>query len=261
MAIKIQGTSVISDARELQNIAAVDANTVATLQAAGLGGGGGGSGSFNTAISGAIGYAITDSLADAYITPATAGKRYIVHSIHVTNIGVVSADVTGEFTGTTYANTTIATTVPVPVGSSVELLKKPKILQPSDTIQLLSSVATTLHSTIVIEESDETEYFGSGIDLTTAVTFTTLHTATANSIIESVLLSNDDGINDVKARVVWTSGADAIQGYFAYDLIVPADATIEVLEQPKFLENGFKVRVYANVGDRLESVIAGKVIA
>lgn len=222
--------------------------------------GGGGSGLFNTSISSATGFQITTSLANAFAAPATAGKRYIVHSIHVTNIGVVSADVTGEFTGTTYTNTTFATTVPVPVGSAVELLKKPKIMQPSDAIRLLSSVATTLHATIIIEESDDITYFGSGLDLTAAATLTTLHTTTANSIIESVLLSNDDGVNDVITRVIWTNAADAIQGYYAFDLIVPADATIEVLEQPKFLPNGFKVRVYANQADRVEAIIAGKAV-
>jgi hypothetical protein len=74
------------------------------------------------------------------------------------------------------------------------------------------------------------------------------------------LLSNDNGTNDVKARVVWTDGSNNIQGYFAYDMVVPADATVEVLEQPKFLQNGYKVRVEANQADRLEAVIAGKVI-
>jgi len=220
---------------------------------------GGGSGLFNTSISSSTGYAITTSMATAYAADATAGKRYIVHSIHVTNIGTVSADVTGQFSGTNYSNITFGHTVPVPVGSSVELLKKPKVLQPSDLIELQSSVTDTLHATIVIEEVDGEELFGEGVDVVLSATFTDLHTATADSVLESVLLSNDDGVNDLKARVVWTDGADVIQGYFAYDLIVPADAIVEVLEQPKFLPNGFKVRVYSNVADRLEAMIAGKV--
>jgi hypothetical protein len=259
MAIKISGTTVINDSRELQNIATVDANTVATLQAAGLGGGG--SGLFNTSISSATGYAITTSMATAYTAAATAGKTYIVHSIHITNIdGTNSADVSGQFSGTTYANTSFAHTVPVPAGSSVEMLKKPKVLQPDDLIQLEASAASDLHATVIIEEVDGTELFGKGVDITASATFTDLHTATANSVLESVLLSNDDGVNDLKARVVWTDGSDAIQGYFAYDLIVPADATIEVLEQPKFLPSGFKIRVYSNVADRLEAMIAGKTV-
>jgi hypothetical protein len=169
--------------------------------------------------------------------------------------------VTGQFSGTTYSNITFGDTVPLPYGSSVELLKKPKILQPDDLIQLQASVTATLHATVTLEEASDTKYFGEGIDLTAAATFTTLHTATAASVIESVLLSNDDsGEFDVQARVVWTDGSDVIQGYFAYDLIVPNDATIEVLEQPKFLPNGHKIRVYANQADRLEAIIAGKTV-
>jgi hypothetical protein len=259
MAIKISGTTVINDSRELQNISTVDSTTVDTLKAAGLGGGG--SGQFNTAISSATGYAITTSMATAFTAPVTAGLRYVVYSIHITNIGAVSADVSGQFSGTTYPSISFADTVPVPVGSSVELLKKPKVLQPSDLIQLQASVTTTLHATIIIEPISETKLFGAGIDLTTGGAYTTLHTATANSVIESVLLSNDDaGALDVKASVVWTDAADAIQGYFTFDLIVPNDATIEVLEQPKFLPSGFKVRVLANQADRLEAIIAGKTV-
>ena len=259
MAIKISGTTVINDARQLQNIATVDTTTVDTLKAAGLGGG---SGLFNTAISSATGYAITTSMATAFTAPATAGLRYIVHSIHVTNIdGTNSADVSGQFSGTTYASISFADTVPVPAGSAVELLKKPKVLQPSDLIQLQASDTSDLHATITIEPVSEAKLFGAGIDLTALATYTTLHTATANSVIESILLSNDDsGILDVKASVVWTDAADAIQGYFTFDLIVPNDATIEVLEQPKFLPNGFKVRVLANQADRLEAIIAGKTV-
>jgi len=219
----------------------------------------GGSGLFNTSISSSTGYAVTTSMATAYTAAATAGKTYIVHSIHVTNIGTVSADVTGQFSGTNYSSISFAHTVPVPVGSSVEMLKKPKVLQPSNLIQLQASVTATLHATIVIEEVDGTDLFGKGVDVTASATYTDLHTATANSVLESILLSNDDGTNDLKARVVWTNGANAIQGYYAYDLIVPADATVEVLEQPKFLPSGFKVRVYSNVADRLEAMIAGKV--
>jgi hypothetical protein len=260
MAIKISGTTVINDSRELQNISTVDSTTVDTLKAAGLGGGG--SGQFNTAISSATGYAITTSMATAFTAPATAGQRYIVYSIHITNIdGSVSADVSGQFSGNTYSSISFADTVPVPAGSSVELLKKPKVLQPDDLIQLQASATGDLHATITIEPISETKLFGAGIDLTTGATYTTLHTATANSVIESVLLSNDDsGVLDVKASVVWTDAADAIQGYFTFDLIVPNDATIEVLEQPKFLPSGFKVRVLANQANRLEAIIAGKTV-
>ena len=69
---------------------------------------------------------------------------------------------------------------------------------------------------------------------------------------------DDDGSNDVKARVIWADGSDTIQGYFVYDLIVPADSTIEIFEQPKYLPSGHKIRVYANQANRLEATISGK---
>lgn len=221
---------------------------------------GGGSGLFNTAISDAAGYEVTDTLANAYNAPSTVGNRYIVHSIHVTNISADSANITGQFVGATYANISFADTIPVPVGSAVELIKKPKILQPDDFIQLSQEGAGNLHATITIEESTESEYFGSGIDLTSNA-FTDLYIASSNSVIESILLSNDDAdVLDVKATAVWTDGSDNIQGYFSFELIVPNDATVELLEQPKFIESGYKVRVQANQADRLEAIIAGKTV-
>ena len=51
MALKVGGTEVITNARQLSNIASVDATTVAALGAAGVGGGGG---SFDAVASGAI---------------------------------------------------------------------------------------------------------------------------------------------------------------------------------------------------------------
>ena len=202
-------------------------------------------------------------MANAYAASATAGFRYIVHSVHVTNIdGLAGANVTGQIVGGTgtYSSISFANTIPVPAGSSVELLKAPKILQPGDYIQMQSTADGDLHVTLTIEQSSNTKFFGAGVDVTTSETYTTLYTMTANSVIESVLLSNDDPANDLKARVVWTNAADAIQGYFAYDMIVPSQATVEVIEKPKFIQNGFKVRVYSNVNDRLEAIIAGKTI-
>jgi hypothetical protein len=77
-------------------------------------------------------------------------------------------------------------------------------------------------------------------------------------VIESILLTNDDGVSDSQARVIWTDSANTIQGYYAYNLVVPAQSTVEILEAPKFLKNGYKVRVYSTSPNRLEAIIAGK---
>lgn len=223
--------------------------------------GGGGSGLFNTAISAAGNIAVDTAGANVYVAPSTAGKRYILHSIHVTNIDTVNpAEVSVQVVGSTYSSISLANTLPIPVGTSVELLKKPKILQPSDYVQLTANIDSAVHATATIEEVTGTSHFGSGIDVTSAATYTDLHTATGNSVLESILLSNDNLDLDVKARVVWTDGSDNIYGYFCFDLTIPADSTVEILEQPKYLPNGYKVRVYANQANRLEATIAGRVI-
>lgn len=222
---------------------------------------GGGSGLFNTSISAAGNVAVNSAEANVYAAASTSGKRYIIHSIHITNIdGTNPAEVSAQIIGSTYSSISLGNTIPVPAGTSVELLKKPKVLQPSDYIRLNANVDSRVHATATIEEVTGTSHFGAGIDVTSAATYTDLHTATAASVIESVLLSNDDLTLDVKARVVWTDGSNNIYGYYCYDLIVPADSTVEILEQPKYLPNGYKVRVYANQANRLEAIIAGKVI-
>jgi hypothetical protein len=216
----------------------------------------GGSGQFNTGITSSLGYAVTDSMATAY----TASDAVVVHSIHVTNIdGEASADISGQLYSGQYS---IAHTVPVPAGSSVELLKQPKILNTGETIQLQANTSGDLHATITVEEkTGDTTYIGVGVDITSAATYTDLWTATANSVLQGILLANDDGTADVKARVVWTDGSNNIQGYYAYDLTIPADATVEILEQPKYLPSGYKVRVYANQADRLEAILSARTIA
>jgi hypothetical protein len=219
-----------------------------------------GSGLFNSTITEAVGYLTTTSMATAYTAPSTAGLRYIIHSIHITNIGVVQASISGQFSGTTYSNISFSDTVPVPVGSSVELLKKPKVMQPNDLLQLQSSAASTLHATITIEALDDSNYFGGGVDVTSGATYFDLYTASSNSVIESLLLSNDSPSFDVLATAVWTNASNTIQGYFSFNLIVPRDSTVELFEQPKFIPNGSKIRVQANQPNRLEAIVAGKTI-
>ena len=222
---------------------------------------GAGSGLFNTSISDYAAYNLTTSMANAYVAASTAGYRYIVHSIHVTNIDSTAGEVTAQIVGTNYSNISLANTLPIPIGSSVELLKKPKILAPGDYIQLQESETypANLHASITVERATGTSHFGIGNNISN--TMTTVHTATGNSVIESILLVNVDGTNDVKANVVWTDSSNNIQGYYAYNIIVPADATLEVLEQPKYLSNTSIIRVQGNEPGRLEASIAGKVVS
>jgi hypothetical protein len=221
----------------------------------------GSSGLFNPNMSASVGYLVTTSSAAAFTAPATAGLRYIVHSIHVTNIGTVAANLTSNITGTTYSGgIDLSCTLPIPIGGAVELLKKPKVMQPSDILNMISSVTSTLHATIAYEIASSTTYFGVGVNVTTDATYTDLYTMTGNSVLESIFLVNDSIDSDAKVTLVWTDGANTILGYFAYNFIVALNSTVELLEKPKYMASGYKLRVQSNVGNRIEAIVAGKTL-
>jgi hypothetical protein len=217
----------------------------------------GGSGQFNTSISGATQYDVTASMATAYTASATATIRTVVHSIHICNISASEVTVSGEM----QTNFSFAHTIPVPAGSAVELLKQPKVLGPSETIELQASSTSSLEATIIVEEKEDTALWDAQIALSSAATLTDLYTSSSYpSVVQSILLCNNDGSNDVKARVVWTDGSNNVQSYLVYDMVIPADSTVEICEQPKYLATGYKLRVYANQADRLEVTASGSQI-
>jgi hypothetical protein len=217
----------------------------------------GGSGQFNTSISGATQYDVTASMATAYTASATATIRTVVHSIHICNISTSEVTISGEM----QTNFSFAHTIPVPAGSAVELLKQPKVLGPSETIELQASATSSLEATIIVEEKEDTALWDAQIALSSAATDTDLYESSSYpSVVQSILLCNNDGSSDVKARVYWSDGSNNVQSYLVYDMVVPADSTIEICEQPKYLATGYKLRAYANVADRLEITASGSQI-
>lgn len=265
MAIKISGTTVINDTRAVENVTTVTASGNVSANAyigdgsllTGIAAGGGG-GNFNTSINAGAGYLANTSLSTGFTMPSTADTRYVIHSLQATNIGTVESTITGSFNGTNMTNISFGNDIPLPVESSVELLKKPKVLYPSATIEFLAGHEDTVHVTVAYEIVSGTDHFGAGLDVTAGDVYSDLFTATGNGVIESLLLSNDDGVTDSRAYAVWTDGSDNIQGYFAYAITIPAGATVELLDAPKYIPSGYKVRIKASVADRLEALIAGK---
>ena len=131
----------------------------------------------------------------------------------------------------------------------------------SETIELQSDTASALEATIIVEQKEDTALWDAQLALSSAATMTDLYESSSYpSVVQSILLCNNDGTNDVKARVAWTDGSDNVQSHLVYDYVVPADATVEICEQPKYLATGYKLRAYANVADRLEITASGSQI-
>ena len=128
----------------------------------------------------------------------------------------------------------------------------------SDTIELQASAGTSLSAAISCERQENTDLVASSLESTdTAVN--TLATMGAAAVVESILCTNDDGTNDVKATVTWTNSSGTVQSYLSYELVVPAGASVELLEKPLAMPNTHKLRCTANQANRLHVITAHKI--
>jgi hypothetical protein len=268
----------------------------------GGGGGGtaaaGGSGIFNTSISNQVGYTLVgDAFTSTFATtgtgiiatmPSTTATRYILHSLHITNVAASDAEVTGRFEltngrgGFQLADTTInnaswfASRLPVPSGSAVELLKKPQILYPNDIIRLQSTSANggggvngQLYAYLVFEGSTDYTYQSGNLNLAssspTTVYNSVLNTGTTTStafpsVIESMRVTNYSNVADYRISVAWTNSIGTVQSYLAYNMLIPAYATVEILEKPKRLAAGDLIRATPEAPNVISMQVSGRII-
>jgi hypothetical protein len=269
--------------------------------AAGGGGGtaaAGGSGIFNTSISNQVGYTLVgDAFTSTYATtgtgiiatmPSTTATRYILHSLHITNVAASDAEVSGRFEltngrgGFQLADTSInnvswfSSRLPVPSGSAVELLKKPQVLYPNDIIRLQSTSANggggvngQLYAYLVFEGSTDYTYQSGNLNLAssspTTVYNSVLNTGTTTStafpsIIESMRVTNYSNVADYRISVAWTNSIGTVQSYLAYNMLIPAYATVELLEKPKRLAAGDLIRATPEAPNVISMQVSGRII-
>ena len=213
----------------------------------------GGGGEFNTSISEYANYTLTTSMATAFTANSSSSHRTIVHSCRITNYSASEVTVSGEL----YGSKKFAHLIPIPANSSVELLKKPKVLGASATIELQCSANSSLEATVSAERQENTDLAAASVESTDTGT-NTLVTLSGAAVFESILCTNDDGTNDVKATVTWTNSSGTVQSYLSYDLVIPAGASVELLEKPLAMPSGHKLRVTANIANRLCTIAAFK---
>ena len=191
-------------------------------------------------------------MATAFTSNSSSSHRTIIHSVRVCNISSSEVTVSGQL----YGDTAFAHLIPIPAGSSIELLKKPKVMPPSQTLQLQASSNSALQATVSAERQENTDLGYGTQDSSTSIA--TVHTMSAAGVVESILCTNDDGTDDVKATVRWTDGSDSTQVNLAHELVIPAGASVELLEAPLAMPSGHKIRAFANVANRCEVIAALK---
>jgi len=276
----VTATSFVGDGSLLTNLPAGDS---------------GGSGTFDTGITtsiyvsvgSGIGTASVEANNDifigpgiAYSFPATAGKSYVIESIQVTNIYNTHLYFTSRHDFDGGENVPTSQRVIIPYQGAAELLDQPIIANPSDILnfQAFAGVGTDatgiingLDSFIVYSEKTDTDYIGTGATIATTAG-TELFTSTTNpSVLQSIRLCNYDLILDVDASVsiyrggsvggILTTGVR--QGYLVYNLTIPKNSVVEILEKPKYLATNDTIVVGVagtNTANSLSATLSGKYI-
>ena len=236
------------------NTFAVDGTTVDISIAGGGGGGGGGSGlgQFNVGITSILSASVLGIGSTVLTLPSTAGLKYIIHSINVSNVaaGNTESNIIGAIDFDGGGRSYFAYNVPIPTGTSIELFRKPQVLNPSDSILLRSTdydrngVDNIIEAYISYETQTDDNYFGVGVG-TVGIAVTTpvgvFTSTTYPSVLESIRLTNktDSGAKPVSVTI--TSGVTTT--YLIDNLTVPKYGTVELLDTPKAIKTNDVISV------------------
>jgi hypothetical protein len=225
--------------------------------------------SFNTGISTSLTTALT-GIGDYVLSlPPTTGVRYIIHSILASNIGTGNTEfnVLGAFDFNAGERSYFAYNIPIPTGTSIELLKQPQILNPSDKIAMRSTdysrvgIDSSIQVYISYESKSVTDYFGVGLgtvgiavtDLTTVYTSTTYP-----SIVQSIRLANrtDSAGYPISVSILRSGQSNPLVN----NLIVPKYASVELLDTQKELFPNDQIQVQVNQTSTIDVQVSGKQI-
>jgi hypothetical protein len=213
---------------------------------------------FNTGINYAKDYTVTASMGTGLTIPSTpVNDRYIIRSLHVTNISdsvaFVSANVLYVGGNTAY----LGSLIPVPVGSVVEFMDRPQLMQPGDKINLqgfnASQVATSgLLSSYFTYEGvpNDITYIGTGETLALSnTTIQIMHADQTDTVIESIKVVNLKTY-PIPVKVFFGYANATPKAYMAYNIQVPPNTSIELLQSPKLILQTDKIYAsYANASD------------
>jgi hypothetical protein len=204
---------------------------------------------FNTYIDGTQYYTIGANLTSTIVLAGgSQNSRYILRSMHITNI---SGNKAYLYSNVVYAsgNTAVmANLIQLPVGQSMEMIQRPQILSPGDVIyiqglnNLLTPNNAILSATFTYEGIyDDQGYIGSGVTIPRSnVNTQIVDSGTTALIFESIKVVNitSDPVN-FTSYVSWANGSP--RGYYTYNLPIPANSTVEVIDRSKYVQLGDKI--------------------
>ncbi len=224
---------------------------------------------FNTGITSSVSTVATGVGSTILTLPSTAGKQYIIHSILASNIAVGNTEVNfvGAFDFNGGEKSYFANQIPVPTGTSVEMLKQPQVLNPNNTVTVRSTDFDRVGSDNIInvyvsyEEKTSTDLIGVGLGTVglALTSITGIYTSsTYPSVVQSIRLVNKV---DTGPKMVSVSISNGVTTSFLVDnLIVPKYGSIEILDNPKSIQTNDVVQVQLDEGASINVQLSAKKI-
>ena len=224
---------------------------------------------FNTGVTSSFSSTLLGIGSTIFTFPATAGKEYIVLSINCSNVaaGNTEVNVIGAFDFNGGERSYFAYNIPIPTGTSVEIMKQPQVMNPSDRIVMRSTdfnragTDSIIETYVTYQEKTSTSYFGVGLGTVGLATtdITAIYTSTTYpSVIQSIRLTNitDTGAYPVSIQI--TNGLTTTR--LVDNLIVPKYGNVEILDNPKRIEANSKIEVQLDQGATMGIQVSGSQI-
>ena len=214
----------------------------------------------------------------AYSFPSTAGKKYVIESIHLTNTFSDDVYFVGRQDYSGGSAVPIAQRIIIPYQGALELLESQIVANPSDILrfQALSGVGTTavgldgaLDAFVVYSEKNDTNYIGTGKTVTNSSGTEIFQASTYPAMVQSIEICNYNMNIDVDASVSIYRGGTAggivttgvRQGYLAYNVTVPKNSVIEIIGKPKYLAVNDSIVGGASTANSVSIRVSGKYIS
>ncbi len=203
-----------------------------------------GSDLYSTSIDGVRDFTVTATMDNALVFPSTpTTDRFVLRSLHITNISNNTAYISANVAYATGNIARLASQIPLPVGSVAEFMgDKTQVFAPGDTIRLqgfdeaVSAASGKLSAYMTFETiPNDPTYYGVGETLATSNNDILIADMTQSAgIFESIKFVNHK-TTPIPVRLTVTSANNTPKAYWAYNMQVPPQSSLEVLQAPKLL--------------------------
>ena len=207
---------------------------------------------YNVDINGTVGGNVLSTMSAFVTFPSTpTTTRFILRSLHVANMSDTTSLISGNILYATGNTASIANQIPVAPGGVLEFIKKGQLFQPGDKINLqgfnsTGTATANLLTAMATHESflNDTSFIGIGQTIANVNTNTLIYdSAQSYSIIESIKFINLQS-TVAPIRAYWGDANGNPIAYLAYNLQIPPNSSVELLQGPKRIN--LTDRIYAS---------------